>query len=256
MRANSVAEPRLVPHMRTGSVEPSLLPHADSDLQVLEPGYRVNRVNVVETPEKIKGIAVVNGAELYYEKQGTGTAVLLIAGSTGDAGNFTRPPTCWPTSSLSSRTIGVATRGVLARLAGRRLRWPNKRTTPRGLFGSLGLSPAVVFGASAGGLIALDLMIRHPELVRAGIVQEPSIFSVLPDPIAALAPRRALIEEALRTKGPRAAIEALMRYLNDDAVFAAIPGEIARANARQRRHNSHDRKSGLCELATQDRRPH
>jgi hypothetical protein len=43
--------------------------------------------------------------------------------------------------------------------------------------------------------------------------------------MTALAPRRALLEEALRTGGPRAAIEALMRYLNDDAVFAAIPGE-------------------------------
>jgi pimeloyl-ACP methyl ester carboxylesterase len=84
----------------------------------------------------------------------------------------------------------------------------------------------VVFGASAGGLIALDLMIRHPQFVRAGIVQEPSIFSLLPDPMVALAPRRALIAEALQTEGPRAAIEALMRYLNDDALFAAIPSEI------------------------------
>ena len=211
--------------MRTGSVEPSLLPHADSDLQVLEPGYRVNRVNVVETPEKIEGIAVVNGAELYYEKQGAGIAVLLISGSTGDAGNFTRPPTCWPTSLLSSRTTGVATRGVLAQSGWTTTSVAEQADDAAGLIGSLGLSPAVVFGASAGGLIALDLMIRHPEVVRAGIVQEPSIFSVLPDPIAALAPRRALIEEALRTKGPRAAIEGLMRYLNDDAVFAAIPSE-------------------------------
>jgi pimeloyl-ACP methyl ester carboxylesterase len=95
-----------------------------------------------------------------------------------------------------------------------------------GLIQSLGLSPAVVFGASAGGLIALNLMLRHPHLVRAGIVQEPSLFSVLPDPQAALAPRRALLEETLKAKGPRAAVEALMRYLNDDGVFAAIPSDI------------------------------
>ena len=44
----------------------------------------------MKTPDKIKDFAVVNGTTLYYEKQGTGTAVLLIAGSTGDAGNFTR----------------------------------------------------------------------------------------------------------------------------------------------------------------------
>jgi pimeloyl-ACP methyl ester carboxylesterase len=49
---------------------------------------------------------------------------------------------------------------------------------------------------------------------------------VLPDPQAALAPRRALLEETLKAKGPRAAVEALMRYLNDDGVFAAIPSDI------------------------------
>ena len=62
-------------------------------------------------------------------------------------------------------------------------------------------------------LIVLDLMIRHPRLVRAGIVQEPTIFSVLPDPAAALAPRRALIEAALPTRGPRGAVADLMRFL-------------------------------------------
>jgi pimeloyl-ACP methyl ester carboxylesterase len=150
----------------------------------------------------------------------------LIAGSTGDAGNFTRAADLLADeftvvtydrrgNSRSPRPSGWTTTSVA-----------EQADDAAGLIQSLGLSPAAVFGASAGGLIALDLMIRHPQLVRAGIVQEPSIFSVLPDPLAALAPRRALIDEALRTKGPRAAIEALMRYLNDDAVFAAIPGEI------------------------------
>jgi len=62
--------------------------------------------------------------------------------------------------------------------------------------------------------------------VRAGILQEPSIFSVLPDPDAALAPRRALIQAALPTAGPRGAVAALMRFLNDDGVFAAIPPDV------------------------------
>ena len=180
----------------------------------------------MKTPDKIKDFAVVNGTTLYYEKQGTGTAVLLIAGSTGDAGNFTRAadlladefavvtydrrgnsrsprPTGWTATSVAEQADDAA-----------------------GLIDALDLAPAVVFGASAGGLIALDLMIRHPAVVRAGVVQEPSLFSLLPDPMIALAPRRAVLEEALRIGGRRAAIEALMRYLNDDAVFAAIPGEI------------------------------
>src|SRR5215470_1524214 len=154
---------------------------------------------------KISDFIVANGATLYYEKEGAGTAVLFIAGSTGDAGNFTRAadlladeftvvtydrrgnsrsprPSGWTTTSVSEQADDAAA-----------------------LIEALDLAPAAVFGASAGGPIALDLMIRHPRLVRAGILQEPTIFSLLPDASAALAPRRALIEQALSTKGPRGA---------------------------------------------------
>ncbi len=175
---------------------------------------------------KIRGFAIANGTTLYYEKEGTGTAILFVAGSTGDAGNFTR------TADLLANEFTVATydrRGNSR--SPRPLGWMTTSVTEQAddaasLIQALDLSPAVVFGASAGGLIALDLMIRHPRLMRAGIVQEPSIFSVLPDPMAAFAPRRALIEEALATKGPRGAIEVLMRFLNDDAVLDAIPSDI------------------------------
>jgi pimeloyl-ACP methyl ester carboxylesterase len=177
-------------------------------------------------PRTIKAYAVANGTTLYYEKEGAGASVLFVAGSTGDAGNFTRSaglladeftvvtydrrgnsrsprPSGWTTTSVSEQADDAAA-----------------------LIETLDLSPAVVFGASAGGPIVLDLMIRHPRLVRAGIIQEPAIFSVLPDPAAALAPRRALIEAALPTKGPRGAVADLMRFLNDDGVFAAIPPDI------------------------------
>ena len=69
-------------------------------------------------------------------------------------------------------------------------------------------------------------MLRHPRAVRAGILQDPALFSLLPDPAAALAPRRALIERTLETKGPRGPIEALMCYLNDDHVLAALPADV------------------------------
>jgi pimeloyl-ACP methyl ester carboxylesterase len=176
--------------------------------------------------DKIKAFAAANGSTLYYEKEGAGTPVLFVAGSTGDAGNFTRAadlladeftvvtydrrgnsrspsPSGWTTTSVSEQADDAAA-----------------------LIETLDLSPAAVFGASAGGPIVLDLMIRHPQLILAGIVQEPAMFSVLPDPAVALAPRRALIEAALPTKGPRGAVADLMRFLNDDGVFAAIPPDV------------------------------
>jgi pimeloyl-ACP methyl ester carboxylesterase len=175
---------------------------------------------------KLTDFVVANGARLYYERQGAGQSLLFIAGSTGDAGNFTRA------AELLADEFTVVTydrRGNSR--SDRPPGWTKTSVSEQaddaaGIIEALELQPAVVFGASAGGPIALDLMIRHARLVRAGILQEPSIFSVLPDPAAALAPRRALIEEVLKTKGPREAIEALMRYLNDEDVLAAIPPDI------------------------------
>ena len=177
------------------------------------------------TDGKERDFVAVNGTTLYYERQGCGPSLLFIAGSTGDAGNFTRAADLLADeftvvtydrrgNSRSERPVGWTKTSVA-----------EQADDAAGIIQALGLERAVVFGASAGGPIALDLTIRHAHLVRAGILQEPSIFSVLPDPMVALAPRRALIEETIKTKGPRGAIEALMRYLNDDGVLAAIPSD-------------------------------
>ena len=175
---------------------------------------------------KISDFVVANGATLYYEKEGTGAAVLFIAGSTGDAGNFTRAADLLADeftvvtydrrgNSRSPRPSGWTTTSVA-----------EQADDAAALIEALDLTPSAVFGASAGGPIALDLMIRYPRLACAGVLQEPAIFSVLPDPSVALAPRRAVIEETLPKSGPRGAIAALMRFLNDDGVFAAIPPDI------------------------------
>jgi pimeloyl-ACP methyl ester carboxylesterase len=169
---------------------------------------------------------VANGTSLYYERQGTGPAVFYIAGSTGDAGNFS------PAAALLADEFTVVT---YDRRGNSRSPPPSGWTTTSvgeqaddaaALINTLNLAPTVVFGASVGGLIALDLVIRHPHLVRACVLQEPSIFFVLPDPTAELSARRAILTEALRSGGPREAVKTLMRYLNDDAVFSAIPADI------------------------------
>jgi len=167
-----------------------------------------------------------NGVTLYYERQGAGPAVLFIAGSTGDAGNFSRAAKLLADeftvvtydrrgNSRSPRPAGWTTTSV-----------EEQADDAAALINVLDLAPVVAFGASAGGLIALDLVIRHPQLVRACVLQEPSIFFVLPDPTAELFTRRAVLTEGLRTGGPREGLKALMRYLNDDSVFSVIPPDI------------------------------
>jgi len=169
---------------------------------------------------------IANGTTLYYERQGAGPTVLFIAGSTGDAGNFSRAATLLADeftvvtydrrgNSRSPRPAGWTTTSV-----------GEQADDAAALINALNLAPAFVFGASAGGLIALDLVFRYPQLVRACVLQEPSIFFVLPDPTAELSARRAVLTEGLRAGGPREGLKALMRYLNDDAVFSVIAPDI------------------------------
>src|SRR5262247_1484418 len=107
---------------------------------------------------KVNDFVVSNGARLYYEKHGTGQSLLFIAGSTGDAGNFTR------TAALLADEFTVVT---YDRRGNSRSERPQGWTTTSvaeqaddaaGIIHALGLAPAVVFGASAGGPIALDVM--------------------------------------------------------------------------------------------------
>ena len=140
-----------------------------------------------------KGFVEANGTKLYYERVGSGPPALFIAGSTGDAGNFTRSaeiladeftvvtydrrgnsrsprPEGWRATSVSEQADDAA-----------------------GLIRALGLRPVCLFAASAGGLIGLDLAMRHPELLRGAVLQEASLFALLPNAAEVLAPRRKLV---------------------------------------------------------------
>src|SRR5215475_15198872 len=104
--------------------------------------------------QKVTDFVVSNGARLYYERQGAGQPIFFIAGSTGDAGNFTR------TAALLADEFTVVT---YDRRGNSRSERPKGWTTTSvaeqaddaaGIIQALGLAPAVVFGASAGGPIA------------------------------------------------------------------------------------------------------
>src|SRR5690349_23396852 len=108
--------------------------------------------------QKVTDFVVSNGARLYYEKQGTGQSLLFIAGSTGDAGNFSRAAALLADeftvvtydrrgNSRSPRPAGWTTTSV-----------GEQADDAAALINGLNLPPVVVFGASAGGLIALDLL--------------------------------------------------------------------------------------------------
>ena len=127
------------------------------------------------------GFTQVNGARLYFEERGSGTALVFIPGGTVDAKHFadvaealgpdvhtviydrransnSPRPDRWYGTSIAEQADDVA-----------------------GLIEELGLAPCALWGGSLGGVILLELLIRRPGLVRTAMVQEPPLFAVLDD---------------------------------------------------------------------------
>jgi pimeloyl-ACP methyl ester carboxylesterase len=65
-----------------------------------------------------------------------------------------------------------------------------------------------VCGDGFGALVALDLAKRHRPLVAGAVLCNPPLFMFVPEATERLAEQRAELEEAVRTGGPHAGVEA------------------------------------------------
>ncbi|GAB3980430.1 alpha/beta hydrolase [Actinoallomurus acanthiterrae] len=156
------------------------------------------------------GTLAVPGATLHYEVRGAGPLLLLIAGGASDAAVF------GPMAAVLAarhRVVSYDPRG-------------NSRSCLHGppadqrvdvhaddahrLLDHLSADgePVRVFGGCAGGLVALELAIRHPERVRTVVAHEPPVMALLPDAEA----HRAFFDEVhavFRREGVASALDRL-----------------------------------------------
>jgi pimeloyl-ACP methyl ester carboxylesterase len=167
------------------------------------------------------------GVPLAYEERGHGPVVLLVHGIASDAAALS--PLVEALAG-SARVIAYDRRGY----GGSGAPEPYAGTTVQeqsedavALLRALDAAPAVVVGDGFGALVALDLLTRYAPLVRGAVLGNPAAFQFVPEAAEALGRQRTLLEDALWTGGPEAAVEAWLGG-------RVGPDELARARSAHR----------------------
>ncbi|CQR60035.1 alpha/beta fold hydrolase [Streptomyces leeuwenhoekii] len=129
------------------------------------------------------GTLAVPGARIYYEVRGEGPFLLLIGGGNSDAAVFKRLAavlagshrvvTYDPRGNSRSTLDGPPVDQKIEEHADDAYRLIEHLAGPD--------EPVYVFGSCSGGLIALELTIRHPGRIRLTVAHEPPVLSILPD---------------------------------------------------------------------------
>jgi pimeloyl-ACP methyl ester carboxylesterase len=133
--------------------------------------------------EVTSGVVTSDGLDIYYEYGGEGPVLLLIPGGGGDggayaqarqhlAGDYTVVSYDWRGNSRSRGGGGDLEAPVTVAQHSR---------DAVAVIKAMGVDSALVYGCSAGAIIALDLLAHHPGAVVAAIAHEPPTVRMLPD---------------------------------------------------------------------------
>jgi len=159
------------------------------------------------------------GVALAYEIDGSGTPVLLVHDIASDRLGL---PLVEGARCIRYDRRGYGDSGAPEPYVGTTVM--EQAEDAVGLLHSLGLTGVVVVGIGFGGLIALDLALRHGELTRAVVASDPPMLAFVPEANEELAEQRRVLQDSMATGGPDAAVEAWLGP-------SADPGALARAKA-------------------------
>jgi pimeloyl-ACP methyl ester carboxylesterase len=120
-----------------------------------------------------------NGLSFAYIEQGSGSPLVLVHGSVSDYREW----------DLQMRSLAKHYRVIAY---SRRYHWPNlppgtaadasverQAEDLAAIIRALGIAPAHIVAHSFGGAVALELALRHPEMVRSLVLEKPGVRSVL-----------------------------------------------------------------------------
>ena len=159
------------------------------------------------------------GVALHYEERGAGSPLLVIHAMGSDAAAW--EPSLDEFAAAGARAIAYDRRGYGSSGAPQ----PYTATTVQeqsqdaaALLESLGAAPALLLGDGFGALIALELLVRRPQLASAAVLVDLPLYAYVPTATEALAAERHALEQALRQGGPAAAVRDWLREHADEGV--------------------------------------
>ena len=154
------------------------------------------------------------GVALHYVERGGGQPVLVIHGMASDSETWSRA--LQSLAAAGARAIAFDRRGY----AGSGSPEPYLATTVQEqaqdatcVLEGLDAAPALLVGEGFGALVALELLVRRPDLAIGAALADVPLFAFVPAATEALAAQRELLEGALREGGPQAAVLA---WLGED----------------------------------------
>jgi pimeloyl-ACP methyl ester carboxylesterase len=177
--------------------------------------------------EKMIGSLPLAGTNLYYEVRGSGPVLLFIPAGGGDASSYEGVAeylSAWYTVVTYDR------RGY----SHSKLTDPDETPTIQTsaddiheLLTTVTDEPAFVFGSSSGGVIALDLVTRYADQIKAIVIHEPAKF-IIPKPDEPFVDLGKLFKEG----GPA----AVQKYIGVDftARKSAVGGDGAQREANMK----------------------
>lgn len=149
----------------------------------------------------------VDGVELAYEERGSGGPLLLVHGTGGSVWD----PLPEMLASAGHRVITYDRRGFGGSTHAAIKDPPRHTADAAALLQGLNAAPAVVVGHSMGGVIALDLAARHPDLVRALVLIEPPLH-FKKHPSARMLRGLLTAQVVRRVRGEQEAAERFFRF--------------------------------------------
>ena len=149
----------------------------------------------------------INDTTLYYERAGTGPAILFVHGMCGDADVWAeqarRLDDHYTCVRYDRRGHSRSARGTLT------ISDSLHADDAAALIETLGLAPCLIIGSSAGAAIAVEVALRHANLLRGAVFSEPPLFCLDRDSgqefISELLPR---LEAATADGDARGAVDA------------------------------------------------